>query len=485
MRPESRLRAGSCMAMDFDPLGSRVFVVCGRAVEADVLHEAFQPYGCIQNIKMIKEKGVAYVKYDKASSAALAIENLNGSVLNNGSGPKLKVMLAEAPSARGAAPLHQTPDNSEISTDPDNIPPRSRLFLVVPKQADIQQIQEHVGQFPDLEYCKTDLVISKGVVFCKFYKASSALAALETIASSSTLAGYKVKCMLAEPKTKRRADGSPQDMFGRMSQASKLDYGMGAGPLDPSMQLKMPIGGGVGMSDYAIGGLTRVPGGLGGFPLQRVANLPEMQGIGPQVRLGLGGGGIGNLQAGSPMSPNNHPVVGSKQRLFVVVHKSVSEDMIARLFKRLPGMEYCDLKKDYATGKSKGFCYINYSTPEAAATAIEQLNGAEFPAHSGHRIKVLYAEPLGVRPQGGASSSSPAMSMQTSPSPVHTPLQRSMTPDIGSVQDTLAGMSVQNGNLEQVERAVLMTSPVSSSGGLNSMAHASPMPARELMFNVA
>lgn len=43
---------------------------------------------------------VAYVKYEKASSAAMAIENLNGAVLNNGRGPKLKVMLAEAPNAR-------------------------------------------------------------------------------------------------------------------------------------------------------------------------------------------------------------------------------------------------------------------------------------------------------------------------------------------------------------------------------------------------
>lgn len=43
---------------------------------------------------------VCYVKYDKASSAALAMENLNGAVLNNGRGPKLKVLLAEAPTPR-------------------------------------------------------------------------------------------------------------------------------------------------------------------------------------------------------------------------------------------------------------------------------------------------------------------------------------------------------------------------------------------------
>lgn len=44
--------------------------------------------------------GVAYVKYEKASSAALAVENLHEVTLNNGGGPRLKVMLAESPAAR-------------------------------------------------------------------------------------------------------------------------------------------------------------------------------------------------------------------------------------------------------------------------------------------------------------------------------------------------------------------------------------------------
>lgn len=44
--------------------------------------------------------GVAYVKYDRASSAALAIENLHEVTLNDGQGPRLKVMLADAPHTR-------------------------------------------------------------------------------------------------------------------------------------------------------------------------------------------------------------------------------------------------------------------------------------------------------------------------------------------------------------------------------------------------
>lgn len=126
---------------------------------------------------------------------------------------------------------------AELSSDPDNIPPRSRLFIVVPKQADSQKIhvrgrwghgmkasmrfrvaegagytgwergmhgrvpdpgrnwacprhsrpQEDIAVFEDLEYCKTDLIASKGVVFCKFKKSSSALRALEAISERGTV----------------------------------------------------------------------------------------------------------------------------------------------------------------------------------------------------------------------------------------------------------------------------------------------------------
>ena len=123
--------------------------------------------------------------------------------------------------------------------------------------------QDAMAAYDGLEYCKTDLVAAKGVVFCKFTKASAALQALEdvtvrgtvscapvvahrgqcfapvvpgrrcsrsllvpwdptltshrwrrpTLPTTLQVASYKVKCMLAEPKTKRgRSDGSPQEM---------------------------------------------------------------------------------------------------------------------------------------------------------------------------------------------------------------------------------------------------------------------------------
>ena len=55
---------------------------------------------CFWYLPATARSAVAYVKFNRASSAALAIEQLNGAVLNNGKGPKLKVLLAESPAAR-------------------------------------------------------------------------------------------------------------------------------------------------------------------------------------------------------------------------------------------------------------------------------------------------------------------------------------------------------------------------------------------------
>ncbi|KAI8471490.1 MAG: hypothetical protein J3K34DRAFT_233575 [Monoraphidium minutum] len=193
-----------------DPLAvplSRLFIVCGRAVEEETLRVAFSDYGSVQHIKVIKDKGVAYVKFDKASSAAAAMEALNGAVLNNGRGPKLKVLLAEEPTQRGAPPPAPRIPDEVLASDPDNMPPRSRLFVVVPKAAEAQVIMDEVGRLggEGLEYVKTDLIASKGVVFLKYGRASAALRLLEEVGAKGTLGPYKVKIMLAEPKTKRSA----------------------------------------------------------------------------------------------------------------------------------------------------------------------------------------------------------------------------------------------------------------------------------------
>jgi hypothetical protein len=82
------------------------------------------------------------------------------------------------------------------------------------------------------------------------------------------------------------------------------------------------------------------------------AAAAAQQGMGPTAQdyaaAAAAAAAASGAQGGGPGGP---PL--SQQRLFVVVHKSVSDDQLRLLFRQYPGMEYCDLKRDKATGKSK------------------------------------------------------------------------------------------------------------------------------------
>lgn len=73
---------------DFPPF-SRVFVVCSRNHKEEDIRQAFQPYGSLEDVWMVKDrmtkenKGICYVKYDKASTAAMAIEAMDGKIIGN------------------------------------------------------------------------------------------------------------------------------------------------------------------------------------------------------------------------------------------------------------------------------------------------------------------------------------------------------------------------------------------------------------------
>lgn len=89
----------SLTQVDHDkPPFSRVFVVCSKSHSSDDLKTAFEQYGCVEDVWVVKDKhtkenrGVAYVKFSKMSEACLAVESLDGKKLNNENDPKpLKV----------------------------------------------------------------------------------------------------------------------------------------------------------------------------------------------------------------------------------------------------------------------------------------------------------------------------------------------------------------------------------------------------------
>ena len=76
-----------------DPPNSRLFVVTSRSIAEDVLRESFSVFGDIQAVWLVKDKqtkeskGICYVKFAKSSQACLAMEEMHGKVLLEGTKP--------------------------------------------------------------------------------------------------------------------------------------------------------------------------------------------------------------------------------------------------------------------------------------------------------------------------------------------------------------------------------------------------------------
>eukprot|EP01111_Echinosteliopsis_oligospora_P018644 TRINITY_DN867_c0_g1_i1.p1 TRINITY_DN867_c0_g1~~TRINITY_DN867_c0_g1_i1.p1 ORF type:complete len:506 (+),score=117.47 TRINITY_DN867_c0_g1_i1:143-1660(+) len=326
-------REGRTRDPDNDPPYSRIFVVCGKASADKDLEAEFQPFGNVQYCKVIRDKktgeskGIAYIKYDKASAAALAIESVNGKTSANDDQVVYKVMIAEAKTANRSPA--SVPAKASASKEPEDLPPRSRLFVICPKDYSEEALTQKFAPYGDVEASKIirdkNTNESKGFAYVKFSKASTAAVALEEVNKNSEKEGeVKLKVLFADPKSKNKTSDVPMPLpFAPMAVPMSFSYG----PAD--------------LTAYS---------------------MP--------------------------------PFIPPRQRLFVVCHKSVTQDQLSRLFSRFPGMEYCDVKKNKQSGESKGFAYINYSTPQAAHMAKEQMDLYDFPA--GSPLRVMFAEPLGV-----------------------------------------------------------------------------------------
>jgi hypothetical protein len=174
-RPEDKSRSDN-------PPNSRLFIVCGKNITDDEFREAFQLYGTIEEVWVLKDRGIAYVKFAKTSEAALAMEAMNGRCIPPHPRP-LKVMIANSRGQSG------TRDVSEAE--------RCRLFLVVPKTMTEEDLRRRFSEFGDVDYVSIvkDRATneSKGFAYVKYHRMSHASRAFEDCDRS-------FKPVFAEPK---------------------------------------------------------------------------------------------------------------------------------------------------------------------------------------------------------------------------------------------------------------------------------------------
>ena len=75
-----------------------------------------------------------------------------------------------------------------------------------------------------------------------------------------------------------------------------------------------------------------------------------------------------------------------------------NEDTIKNFFAPAGTVESAMIIMDKATGRSKGFGFVEMSTEEEAQKAIEMFNGKEL---DGRSLTVNEARPMEARPRGG------------------------------------------------------------------------------------
>ncbi|CAF1424756.1 unnamed protein product [Didymodactylos carnosus] len=176
-----------------NPPFSRLFLLVPRAMSESELNDAFKKFGVIEDVWLIRDrrnsegKGIAYIKYELASEAARAQEEMNGKIVGSHSRP-LKVIIS---SSRREGSVR----------DPDEHEKMLRLFVLVPKNYTNDDLQKAFEKFGTINNVKvvTDKLTgdNKGFGYITFSKASDAARALEECDTT-----FKPK--FAEPLTSKR-----------------------------------------------------------------------------------------------------------------------------------------------------------------------------------------------------------------------------------------------------------------------------------------
>lgn len=237
----------------------------------------------------------------------------------------------------------------------------TRLFVICPKEYTEDDLRSKFEAFGEIEY--TQVVRDhktkepKGFGYVKFSKTSSAALALENCDKS-------LKAVWAEPKSAKVARNAA-------AAAAALTSTLVNVPHNPYLE-----------SGYHAGATTSVQ---------------------QQQTQSMGFDFFSNSASSTPSISESITTSHTPTRLFVIVSMSVTQEQLGRLFDIIPGMQLCDLKKNYNTGESKGFAYVTYNSVGSAIYAKEKLNGFEYPP--GTKLVVKYAEdPPGNRNSNGAGA---------------------------------------------------------------------------------
>lgn len=223
----------------------------------------------------------------------------------------------------------------------------TRLFIVIPRGVEEQEVRSAFETFGEVEHVQIvkdrKTGEKKGFGYVRFSRAYVAALAVENC-------DKMYKAVMAEPRpSKIKKDMLENQVF----------------------QNNVP---GVGIPS------SSVPINPMGSGIDLALNIPK-QSRNPQdlaAQLGF------NI-----LTPEQNRNSSIGNRLQIQLSPSITQDQLARLFDLIPGMELCDVKKNFSTGESKGIAVVVYNSVGSAIYAKEKLNGFEYPP--GYPLIVRYA----------------------------------------------------------------------------------------------
>ncbi|UJR09481.1 hypothetical protein I4U23_013719 [Adineta vaga] len=318
-----------------DPPFSRLFLLIPKEISEDELRQAFQVHGIIQDIHMVRDrrnqesKGIAYIKYEKASAAARAMEEMNGIVISPHTRP-LKTIIS---SSRREGSVR----------DPDEHEKMLRLFVVITRHTskdDLRKVFQKYGSIIHVKIIVDKLTgENKGFAYISFSKASEAAYALEECDPI-----YKPK--FAEPFSSKRH----RDAEEILSSSASL-----YGAVSPPYRQKLSIA-----KQYSSPSTDRRPSPPPLLP------LPSNQTI---------------TSSSYHLLDNN-----IECRLIVRCGKTITEYHISKLFDLVPHMEECSFLN--LNTFNEHYFIVRYKSCQFATYAREKLHAFQFP--DGEMLSVQY-----------------------------------------------------------------------------------------------
>lgn len=200
------------------PRHSRLCVVIPKTMVEDDVRKHFGD-DPVTNCRVVRDaatqqgRGIAYVKFPRASAAALAMERLN--VQHAAGEVELRAFVAE-PRAKPIAEVAAVAAGA--TTTPANYPsfgmamspyydippaaPRQRLFVVCDRSISREQLARVFARFPGMEYCDLKVTaegMSRGIAYVNYSTPSAAAAACRALDGYAVARGMAIKVMFAEP----------------------------------------------------------------------------------------------------------------------------------------------------------------------------------------------------------------------------------------------------------------------------------------------